>query len=287
VVLEGEEQLTLSTPVRERMLIPGIYRLRIEQEGYEPVSDVVVMELNGSQTIKLDLERHCGQVKVSSSPQGATIYLDGVQAGVTPVFLHDVPTGRHTLRLDKPGFDLLEDTLTIKKLELKSLDVTLTAAGTKLWKQKRLAATIRSGIVPGWGEIWSSQPIRGTLWLTAICGALYMAVDADARHADYKAEYELEREEYYKSEIGIDARQHHTLSLEALENMNAQSDLHQLWLATAGGVYLLQLADTWFFSAGDRPKVQARGIEFGSTFEQGRVGLRAGCRFDLSAGGGK
>jgi hypothetical protein len=41
-----------------------------------------------------------GQLEVRSDPAGATVTLDGVRRGVTPLTLNDVPPGRHTVVID-------------------------------------------------------------------------------------------------------------------------------------------------------------------------------------------
>lgn len=45
-----------------------------------------------------------GTLKVFSNPTGATLFLDGVQKGTTPVTISGVTQGMHTLQLDKAGY---------------------------------------------------------------------------------------------------------------------------------------------------------------------------------------
>ena len=54
---------------------------------------------------------HIGSVSVSSTPTGASIYLDGNYKGITPKTISDVPVGTHSLLLTKAGY--YDETATI------------------------------------------------------------------------------------------------------------------------------------------------------------------------------
>jgi len=47
---------------------------------------------------------HVGSVSVSSTPSGASIYLDGTYKGTTPETIFDVPVGNHSILLTKSGY---------------------------------------------------------------------------------------------------------------------------------------------------------------------------------------
>ena len=54
---------------------------------------------------------HVGSVSVSSTPSGASIYLDGTNKGTTPKTIADVPVGTHSILLTKAGY--YDETATI------------------------------------------------------------------------------------------------------------------------------------------------------------------------------
>ncbi|MFA4876557.1 MAG: PEGA domain-containing protein [Methanoregula sp.] len=54
-----------------------------------------------------------GQVSVVSSPPGASVFLDNVFKGVTPVTLHDVPEGSHIISLKLQGYSDAVQTITV------------------------------------------------------------------------------------------------------------------------------------------------------------------------------
>jgi hypothetical protein len=46
-----------------------------------------------------------GSLAVSSSPEGATVFVNGVAVGATPLVLHDVAVGSRAVRLELPGHE--------------------------------------------------------------------------------------------------------------------------------------------------------------------------------------
>jgi hypothetical protein len=44
-----------------------------------------------------------GSLTIASSPAGASVALDGVRLGVTPLLIQRVPAGSHALRIEKQG----------------------------------------------------------------------------------------------------------------------------------------------------------------------------------------
>jgi hypothetical protein len=49
-----------------------------------------------------------GELEVKSEPSGAKVYMDGKEAGETPVVLSDIKMGRHLIRVAKEGYEAYE-----------------------------------------------------------------------------------------------------------------------------------------------------------------------------------
>ena len=54
-----------------------------------------------------------GGITISSIPQGANIFLDGVREGITPITLENIKTGAHTIRLELTGYETLEENVYV------------------------------------------------------------------------------------------------------------------------------------------------------------------------------
>ena len=61
--------------------------------------------VNSDHTLSVTFARDLGSMKVSSSPNGATIFIDGVASGTTPTTVDNIPTGTHELRLALAGYN--------------------------------------------------------------------------------------------------------------------------------------------------------------------------------------
>ena len=66
-----------------------------------------------------------GMLNVSSSPSGATVYIDEKNYGQTPIFIDPILIGTHTLKLEKQGCATMTKTITIKEGETLSLNEKL------------------------------------------------------------------------------------------------------------------------------------------------------------------
>ena len=71
-----------------------------------------------------------GSIDVSSSPSGASIYLDGIANGTTPATLDDVIVGSHKIILRKSGYEEWGKTVNVVDGETSEVDAKLYAAAT-------------------------------------------------------------------------------------------------------------------------------------------------------------
>jgi PEGA domain len=67
-------------------------------------------------------------LKISSRPEGATVYVAGTIVGVTP-YQHTILPGRHAISVEKTGFSKGEDELDCPAGSLQNLSFALTAGG--------------------------------------------------------------------------------------------------------------------------------------------------------------
>jgi hypothetical protein len=66
-----------------------------------------------------------GTVSVSSTPQGARVYLDGVERGTTPVTITGVPAGIHLLRVTKSGYEDYSAGVFVRSGQTATVSITL------------------------------------------------------------------------------------------------------------------------------------------------------------------
>lgn len=84
-------------------LAPGSYDYKVVKEGYEPLVGKVTIPHGGNPLVSGEMVESTGRFVVTSTPEGADIYLNGTKMGVTPLEFDGVDPGVHTVALMKPG----------------------------------------------------------------------------------------------------------------------------------------------------------------------------------------
>ena len=88
----------------ERYLLrPGEYRISGQASGYYDVEETIEVGRQSQQTIPINFERLPGLVHITANPVGATVSLNGVQLGQTPIS-HDIPPGQVTFLFSAPRY---------------------------------------------------------------------------------------------------------------------------------------------------------------------------------------
>ena len=88
---------------------PGTHTVALLKSGYRDYSADVTVSAGRTTTVSAVLTPgsvppSVGQVSVESTPSGADVYLDNTYRGFTPLILHDVPAGSHSILLRMSGY---------------------------------------------------------------------------------------------------------------------------------------------------------------------------------------
>jgi formylglycine-generating enzyme required for sulfatase activity/biopolymer transport protein ExbD len=88
-------------------LAPGQHIVRIEKQGYQTKEETIsVDEKNVFFEWQLSVQPDAG-LQIETIPDGATVYLDGIKLGVTPVAAF-YPPGNYVVKIEKEGYVTLE-----------------------------------------------------------------------------------------------------------------------------------------------------------------------------------
>ncbi len=85
----------------------GTYKIECKKDGHETsmITKEITVDLNG-QTINLPKPTPIyGSLNIESTPNFATIYIDGKMVGETPKFVKEILIGRHEIKLLKEGHE--------------------------------------------------------------------------------------------------------------------------------------------------------------------------------------
>ena len=117
----------------------GTYKIECKLDNHETtvITKDITPQMAG-QTIKLESPRPIyGSLDVVSTPNFATLYIDGKKIGETPRFIKDLLIGSHELRLTKEGCAPIQKTIVIKKGETLEVKETLATGKSVTVKTDR------------------------------------------------------------------------------------------------------------------------------------------------------
>lgn len=133
------------------MLVPGRYLLEVRKEGFLPETRTVELRQDDTSFVRVILTAIAGgSIQVTSRP-AATVLLDGVRLGTTPLTISALP-GSHTLRLERPGFTPRVFTVPVRNYRVTRVTETLRPSREPLlfWDLQRTTLVSIDGVLqPG------------------------------------------------------------------------------------------------------------------------------------------
>ena len=105
----------------------GTYTIECRQKGCE--ATIVTQEIDADafkNAIKLPIPQPVyGSLSIESTPSFAEIFLDDNPIGETPLFVPDIPVGKHELRLVKQGYSEYMETIDVRKDQPTQIQISL------------------------------------------------------------------------------------------------------------------------------------------------------------------
>ena len=126
VVLDGEYRGT--SPLTLEGLKPGTYNVIFSRFGYTQQTLPVTVEAGMRAEIDVTLIPATGSLRITTSPGGGRLMLDGADAGISPVTLPDIPAGNHTLTAAKEGYAAEEQAVRVIAGQTVTADLVLEPA---------------------------------------------------------------------------------------------------------------------------------------------------------------
>ncbi len=149
VIVDGA--VSGSTPVVMELGV-GERIVEVRLRGYNAWADVVSVFADQPQELPLiELTEADGRVELITEPSGAAVSVNGEYRGQTPLTLSLVPGRAHQLTLVKPGFDSIEQELSVAADSGHTLTLPMTAR----------MGTVDISSEPAGAEIWVDGEQRG------------------------------------------------------------------------------------------------------------------------------
>jgi hypothetical protein len=97
-------------------LEPGTYQLKLTKSGYQDWQQEVTV--SPDKTIEIfvnltSLSLALGEIKLTSTPSGASVFLDGSFIGASPIIISNVSVGKHIIKVTKSGYQDWQQEITV------------------------------------------------------------------------------------------------------------------------------------------------------------------------------
>ncbi len=119
-------------------LYSGNHEIVYKKPRHKDAKLTILVQGGVSKKYELIPEPINGVINVDTEPSGATVYIDGIKYGNTPITVNDVIIGKHELKLDKSGFGIItksivleeNNPINIKENLLNGQEITITTGST-------------------------------------------------------------------------------------------------------------------------------------------------------------
>ena len=106
----------------------GLYRVEARKDGHRPQTVTVELSQRDSRTVTIPaLSPVYGIINVNYRPVGASVAIDGREAGTTPDIFRNVTVGRHTVTVSKPGYQSRQEQVTVGENQTATVSGELVA----------------------------------------------------------------------------------------------------------------------------------------------------------------
>ena len=137
------------TPLTLGGLTPGIYNVTFSRFGYYPFSTPVKVEPGSVSDVAASLEQQTGGLAINTSPAGARVMVNGVDAGLTPFIITSLTTGNHTLNVSAAGYNSEELPVHVIVNQTQAINLVLVPVSpyAELWVAVLELAIILAGVI--------------------------------------------------------------------------------------------------------------------------------------------
>jgi hypothetical protein len=225
-------------------LAEGTHIVLLKRVGNRDHSQEVEVLAGEPLDISVTLVPENGELTVLGLPEGSVLTLDGELLGNAPIENQIVPSGPHWLQCKSEGFEPLGDPIWVSVQGRQE-----TVVEIQLQEKTRWNALWRSLLLPGLGQMYSEQPLKGITFLGAgtlcVVGTVLYHYQVNNAKDNYHIAHDLYLKE--RTPYSIEA---------ARQNMIAKHDLmkdkvdtrNTLMFATAA-VWALNCLDQILFSS--------------------------------------
>ncbi|MBV1931498.1 MAG: PEGA domain-containing protein [Porticoccaceae bacterium] len=145
------------------LLRPGQYRLQVSADGYRSYNEALLVTGEDNQSQSIQLLKLPGHLEIITTPDKASVFINGENKGLTPLTLADLAPDTYQLQITSPRYFGIEQAVDIEGLgHITQLQFQLKPAWGKIsFRSEPPGATIsvdgkNYGTTPGTAEVLAS-----------------------------------------------------------------------------------------------------------------------------------
>ncbi len=151
------------------------HTVQVSMAGYQTYTTTVYVDPGVPTRVSANLvpsPRETGSLSITSSPDGADIYVDGRYGGSTPAVVPGLAPGSHTVRVQKVGYDEFISTVTVYAGQRVQVPVTFSPAPANIGAIEVSSDPAGASLSLD-GHYMGLTPVSGSYDLTSVTPGLH------------------------------------------------------------------------------------------------------------------
>lgn len=172
----------------------GWHNVRVSKSGYQPYSTGIEVTAGGTSNVYATLvqNQRAGSLSVSSTPVGASLYVDTIYQGLTNQIVGNLAAGTHTVVLKKSGYKDYSEMVTVNEAKTSSLSVTLSPVMSPTSGDIDVFSSPSGASVYLNSDYKGETRASGPLYLTGLSSGNYILVMKKSGYLDYTTAIHVE-----------------------------------------------------------------------------------------------
>lgn len=179
-----------------------------------------------------------GGVVITSVPPGAVVELRGdvVLRGVTPWRLDRPIGGTFEVRAYMGGYSEWTGFAALSPTRVDSISIRLS-------RKTPVGAGLRSALIPGWGQFYTGQGVKGSAFMLVEAGLAAGLLWSDAKRHDAENDYEEALRAYRAADQVDEIEEAYQARLAAFDEYEKWHERRKRWAYAAAAVWLINVLD--------------------------------------------